>query len=45
MKDLIKIILDLFCVHNYETKDICPSTLHSQMVCVKCGKSKYKFER
>lgn len=45
MKELIRIIIDLFCVHNYETKDICQTTLHSQMVCLKCGKKKYKFYR
>lgn len=41
MLEFLKI---LFCFHFYETKDIDSKTLHSQMVCSKCGKIKYKFE-
>lgn len=43
IKDLLEIISVLLCSHHYTTKDTSKITLHSQLVCKKCGKIKYKF--
>jgi len=45
MKEIIKDCLKrIFCVHYYKTTGTDAKTLHSQMVCEKCGKIKYNFE-
>lgn len=41
---MFKILKRFFCFHFYETKDIETKSLHSQMICSKCGKKKYIFE-
>ena len=43
-KDILAILSILLCNHDYITKGVCKNSLHSQMVCKKCGKYKYKFE-
>lgn len=48
MKEFFMDALDIFksilCNHDYKSKNYDKKSLHSQMVCEKCGKSKYKFE-
>lgn len=41
IKELLK---RLFCVHHFKVVGIEEKTMHSQMVCEKCGKKKYNFE-
>ena len=41
IKDFFKMIL---CLHKFEKKDLCTDSLHSKMVCTKCGKVKYTFD-
>lgn len=44
IQDIIEIVKSWLCNHKYISKDICKNSLHTQLVCEKCGKNKYKFE-